>query len=250
MQISLCMSFIALASAILQIVSGFYFSVGIFAAVVLPLCGYYGARHRNRFAISFFSFCNGLLAIMFIVAFASTRSSTDEFYDCVCSASCRAREGYSEADADRYCGNENKYRTLYWVAVGLAFFMVMLQFLGCLYGMRLLRTQHFVKQAAIPAGVPVVGTAAAQYPQNYGGGRVGGAGYPAAPNTAAAPMYPGYATNAAPPATYTSPTYQATQASMPPAGTAQYGYPATGYPAAGGAAYPPPPAAAYYPPPK
>lgn len=69
MLISMTMALLALASSILQLVSGVFFSIGIMSAVILPICGYFGTLHRRRWMISFFSFCNMLLAVMFLASF-------------------------------------------------------------------------------------------------------------------------------------------------------------------------------------
>lgn len=160
MRIASAMATIALASVILQFITGYYMSIGILAAVILPLCGYFGAQRRSRFMLSCFTGCNAVLALFFVISFIVTMVD------------------------DR---NTGRYRTLYWVSIGLAFAMAVLQCAGAYFGFKLLRSDA-VAVAAIPVAQPVPYSTYA--PQQQSTGAVAPPRFTyAAPQTAYAPPY-------------------------------------------------------------
>ena len=55
----------------MQLATGSYYSVGVMASVLIPLCGYFGARRRSRILVSCFSACNCALAMRLFLAKAA-----------------------------------------------------------------------------------------------------------------------------------------------------------------------------------
>jgi hypothetical protein len=124
MLVSMLMALLALASSIIQLFTGAYWSVGFMAAVVVPLCGYYGALKRSRFMLNFFWLANGCFAISFLVAFLASTSMEGDYVTCACNERCRREYGIPKAQAERICENPGRYRALYWVGMGLALAMM------------------------------------------------------------------------------------------------------------------------------
>jgi hypothetical protein len=182
MAISTLMMVLALASFILQVAASFYAVwIGLVSAIFIPLCGYYGAKHRSRTLISCFTIWNLVELIFFIIAVTTSWDTADS----PTSSSSRDNRG------------------VVWAAFGLAIAMAVLQLFGFIFGAKLLRAPYFAKPAAVPVAQPVMGVTGPQpvqpvvagYPAYVVGSGypVGGAsGYPAAGPTVAVGPHAGY----------------------------------------------------------
>jgi len=177
------MATLALISFILQLVSGYYNSIGIIAAVLVPMCGYFGVRRRSRTMVSCFTACNIVLAVLFIISFVlSAAFAGGDYVTCACDETCRSDHEIPASTARDICSNRGRYRALYWASMGFAFAMAALQCLGCIYGSRLLKTAWFAPHPVLPSALPV-GTVsypsqpAGPYPPAYPHATVPTAGY-------------------------------------------------------------------------
>jgi len=156
--ISSLLALCALISAILQLVSQINFSVGIFAAVIIPLCGWSGASCRSSFFVGFFVVANVVIALYFVISWIITVAAVGgDFVACACDPGCRgARIGwYDPAELSHMCDNQASTRALYWTGIGFGFLMAVLELAGCVYGILLLRTDYFdviVESVIVPAG--------------------------------------------------------------------------------------------------
>jgi len=217
MVISTLMMILALASFILQVAASFYAVwIGLVSAIFIPLCGFYGAKHRSRTLISCFTVWNLVELVFFIIAVTTSWDSADS----PTSSSSRDNRG------------------VVWAAFGLAIAMAVLQLFGFIFGAKLLRAPYFAQPAAVPVAQPVMGVSGPQpvqpvvaaYPAYVVGSGYpvgGGGGYPAAGQTVAVgPGYPAAAGGGVP--------MMPVPGSYPP--QAQQQYP----PAYPGPAYPPP----------
>jgi len=163
LSISSAMACVALASAILQLISHVSVSIGIMSALLIPCCGFFGASRKSRVMVLCFVVANIVVSAFFIGSFITTEAVfRGDFISCACSPQCRA-DKMSDFDAgslDEICSHESASRIAYWVGMGLAFLMCALQLLGCTYGRRLLHTPYFERAYAadsLPLGQPVVG---------------------------------------------------------------------------------------------
>lgn len=116
--------------------------IGIFAAVILPLCGYCGAKHHSRLMLLFFSCCNCVVASFFIASFISVMTMNHDYITCVCNGECRAKNHFP-APSGEMCDDTSRFRALFWVAMGIAFGMAVLQIMGCMYGWKLMNLKHY-----------------------------------------------------------------------------------------------------------
>lgn len=66
---ALAMSFVALASAILTILSGIDVTAGVMAGVLIPCCGYWAVSRRSRPCLLAFVAANALVASYFLLSF-------------------------------------------------------------------------------------------------------------------------------------------------------------------------------------
>jgi hypothetical protein len=123
----------------------------------VPLCGYCGALNRSRTALLCFSISNIVLALVFIasVVVAITLMGGD-LPSCACDAQCRVAYGIPDADAIEMCNNADYFRTLWWLGVAFGCLMVILQFMGCFYGLKLVASPHFKIEMQYPVAFEVV----------------------------------------------------------------------------------------------
>jgi hypothetical protein len=128
--ISLCVMLLSIAAAVGSFLSGLYFSVGIIASVLIPLCGYCGSVLRLRWLIGCFVVANLAMAILFVVSVGLAIASRDLFV--------------AGVPAGAY------------VAVGLGVVMAMLQCAGANAGTHLLTAKHrFVATSSVATAAAV-----------------------------------------------------------------------------------------------
>jgi hypothetical protein len=112
---SLAMALMALISSIFSLLSGVYLSIGFVSAILIPLLGYFGTLKRKRWAVQAFSFLNTCCGTLFVASLIATLAAyRGDYISCLCDPKCRDERGLSPEEADTVCGQEGKYRALWW----------------------------------------------------------------------------------------------------------------------------------------
>jgi len=88
---------------------------------------------------------NILIALFYIISLILTLLTLHgDIITCACNTVCSATLAeYRLIDLENICNHSTYYRTLFWVSVGLGLTMIVLQILGCYYGLRLINHQYF-----------------------------------------------------------------------------------------------------------
>lgn len=116
-----------------------------------------------------FILCNVILAAVFLGSFAVTLVNfKGDLVSCACSRSCSGSY-FSPVDAASICSDSGYYRSLFWIAMAFGFAMVVLQFMGCVEGYKLVKCKHFKLHSHVPVAEQVV-TTRAYYPSDHHNG--------------------------------------------------------------------------------
>lgn len=186
---ALAMSFVALASAILTLLSGIDVTAGVMAGVFIPCCGYWAVSRRSRACLLAFIAANAIVASYFVLSFivaeggcmrrianasvqitltnadvtyirrthltpaflSAAAAFRGDYVSCACDLQCRAERmsNFDPKELDEICADRPRYEGLWWAGIAVSFIMAALQMLGCVKGQRLLRSSYFDRAYAV-----------------------------------------------------------------------------------------------------
>lgn len=166
--ITSAMSLIALAVAIMSLITGWYWGSFLWAGLALPLCGFCGTLNRSRFTVACFSTCSLAMALLYIIAIVSTTAVVGDWVACACDPQCRVDAFIPLGDAAKVCSAPGTFRTLFWVSTALSVVMVGLMCAGGVLGFQLAARPHFEDEpVAVLQPPPVVYYVQQQPPQHH-----------------------------------------------------------------------------------
>lgn len=155
---------LAVVASIFSIASTFYFDLGIISSLILPCCGYLGAKRRSKPMMRFFVCCSAFESVAFIATFIATLAAMGDYLSCACDPGCRRAHGIDPGDAERIGARKALYSALYTMALSVGLAMAALQCAGAYYGSKLLQREEMDQAVAVPTGIPVDEASMATYP--------------------------------------------------------------------------------------
>jgi len=190
--------YISIASAVFAILSSIIsFAMhnngpgGIVAALLIPACGYYGIKNKNKSLMKLFCCCNFCCVFLFIITTLAVVQLTIPLIQCVCDVNCdlsnfggggainppgRNNNGLPPINRDRdsnstlsakwqdICDHEESIEQTYMAAIGLGAVMAILQCLGGMESTKLLNSSYFAVNSPV-SSIAVVGSPVLAYPQ-------------------------------------------------------------------------------------
>lgn len=155
--ITSAMSLLALAVAIMSLVTGWFWGTFLWAGLALPLCGFCGTLNRSRFTVSCFSTCAIAMALVYTIAIVSSTAVVGDWVTCACDPQCRRDAWIPAGDAAKVCSSPDTYRALFWVSTALSVVMTALMCAGGVLGFQLAARPHFEDEPVVmTAPLPVV----------------------------------------------------------------------------------------------
>lgn len=137
-------------------VGEYYYLGGGFLGVLVPLCGYYGAKYKNRTLLSMFSFCNCLYVIvipLFVFALVVVGNKVKSDYPDVCPGNTtypkwpnhdEVAVQNEELTCEQLAAIISSIPTLLWVIIPVSLTSFAVACLSCTWGWKLRNMDYFV----------------------------------------------------------------------------------------------------------